>query len=35
MAPKPDSLEANWCKAKAVMAAPGKLDRLKKARSEP
>ena len=30
MANKPDYLEANWSKAKAVMAAPGKLDRLTK-----
>lgn len=28
MAPKPDFLEANWIKVKAVMAASGKLDRL-------
>ncbi len=28
MAPKPDYLEANWNKVKAVMVAPGKLDRL-------
>ena len=28
MAPKPDYLEANWNKVKAVMATPGKLDRL-------
>ena len=30
MAAKPDYLEANWSKSKAVMAAPGKLDRLTK-----
>jgi alkylhydroperoxidase/carboxymuconolactone decarboxylase family protein YurZ len=30
MAPKPDYLEANWSKTKAVMVAPGKLDRLTK-----
>jgi alkylhydroperoxidase/carboxymuconolactone decarboxylase family protein YurZ len=30
MAAKPDYLEANWSKVKAVMAAPGKLDRLTK-----
>lgn len=30
MAPKPAYLEANWMKVKAVMAAPGKLDRLTK-----
>jgi alkylhydroperoxidase family enzyme len=30
MAIKPDYLEANWNKAKAVMVAPGKLDRLTK-----
>ena len=30
MAAKPDYLEANWSKAKAVMVAPGKLDRLTK-----
>jgi alkylhydroperoxidase family enzyme len=30
MAAKPDYLEANWMKVKAVMAAPGKLDRLTK-----
>ena len=30
MAPKPEYLEANWMKVKAVMAAPGKLDRLTK-----
>jgi alkylhydroperoxidase/carboxymuconolactone decarboxylase family protein YurZ len=30
MAAKPDYLEANWNKAKAVMVAPGKLDRLTK-----
>jgi alkylhydroperoxidase/carboxymuconolactone decarboxylase family protein YurZ len=30
MAPKPDYLEANWGKVKAVMVAPGKLDRLTK-----
>jgi alkylhydroperoxidase family enzyme len=28
MAAKPDYLEANWRKVKAVMVAPGKLDRL-------
>ena len=28
MALKPDYLEANWNKVKAVMAAPGHLDRL-------
>ena len=28
MAPKPDYLEANWNKVKAVMTAPGRLDRL-------
>ncbi len=28
MAPKPDYLEANWNKVRAVMVAPGKLDRL-------
>ncbi len=28
MAPRPDYLEANWNKVKAVMVAPGKLDRL-------
>ncbi len=30
MAPKPDYLEANWNKVKAVMVASGKLDRLTK-----
>ena len=30
MAPKPDYLEANWHKVKAVMATPGKLNRLTK-----
>jgi alkylhydroperoxidase/carboxymuconolactone decarboxylase family protein YurZ len=30
MAPKPDYLEANWNKVKAVMIEPGKLDRLTK-----
>jgi alkylhydroperoxidase family enzyme len=30
MAPKPEYLEANWIKVKAVMVAPGKLDRLTK-----
>ena len=30
MAPKPDFLAANWSKSKAVMATPGKLDRLTK-----
>ncbi len=30
MAAKPAYLEANWNKAKAVMVAPGKLDRLTK-----
>ena len=30
MAVKPDYLEANWNKVKAVMVAPGKLDRLTK-----
>jgi alkylhydroperoxidase/carboxymuconolactone decarboxylase family protein YurZ len=30
MAPKPDFLEANWSKSKAVMVAPGTLDRLTK-----
>ena len=30
MAPMPDYLEANWTKTKAVMVAPGKLDRLTK-----
>ncbi len=30
MAAKPAYLEANWNKAKAVMIAPGKLDRLTK-----
>ncbi len=28
MAPRPAYLEANWNKVKAVMVAPGKLDRL-------
>jgi alkylhydroperoxidase/carboxymuconolactone decarboxylase family protein YurZ len=28
MAAKPDYLEANWNKVKAVMVQPGKLDRL-------
>jgi len=28
MAPKPDYLEANWNKIKAVMKGPGKLDQL-------
>jgi alkylhydroperoxidase/carboxymuconolactone decarboxylase family protein YurZ len=28
MAPRPVFLEANWNKVKAVMAAPGQLDRL-------
>jgi len=30
MAPKPDYLEANWNKTKAVLVTPGKLDRLQK-----
>ncbi len=30
MAAKPQYLEANWSKVKAVMVAPGKLDRLTK-----
>ncbi len=30
MAPKPEYLEANWNKVKAVMIEPGKLDRLTK-----
>jgi alkylhydroperoxidase family enzyme len=30
MAAKPGYLEANWHKVKAVMVAPGKLDRLTK-----
>jgi alkylhydroperoxidase family enzyme len=30
MAAKPEYLEANWTKVKAVMVAPGKLDRLTK-----
>ena len=30
MAANPDYLEANWNKVKAVMVAPGKLDRLTK-----
>ena len=30
MAAKPDYLAANWTKVKAVMVAPGKLDRLTK-----
>jgi alkylhydroperoxidase/carboxymuconolactone decarboxylase family protein YurZ len=30
MASKPDYLEANWNKVKAVMIKPGKLDRLTK-----
>jgi len=30
MAAKPDYLEANWNKVKAVMVQPGKLDRLTK-----
>ena len=30
MAARPEYLEANWNKAKAVMVAPGKLDRLSK-----
>jgi len=30
MAAKPDYLEANWNKVKAVMVEPGKLDRLTK-----
>jgi alkylhydroperoxidase family enzyme len=30
MATKPDYLEANWNKVKAVMVEPGKLDRLTK-----
>ena len=30
MAAKPDYLEANWTKVKAVMVAPGKLARLTK-----
>ncbi len=30
MAARPAYLEANWAKSKAVMAAPGKLDRLTK-----
>jgi alkylhydroperoxidase/carboxymuconolactone decarboxylase family protein YurZ len=28
MAPRPAFLEANWSKVKAVMTAPGQLDRL-------
>ena len=28
MAPKPGFLAANWAKTKAVMVAPGRLDRL-------
>ena len=28
MAPRPAFLEANWAKVKAVMTAPGQLDRL-------
>ena len=30
MAPRPDYLEANWNKVKAVMVTEGKLDRLTK-----
>jgi alkylhydroperoxidase family enzyme len=30
MASKPDYLEANWNKVKAIMIEPGKLDRLTK-----
>ena len=30
MAPKPDYLEANWNRVKAVMVTEGKLDRLTK-----
>ncbi len=30
MAAKPDYLEATWNKTKAIMVAPGKLDRLTK-----
>ena len=30
MAPKPEYLEANWAKVRAVMVSPGKLDRLTK-----
>ena len=30
MAPKPEFLEANWRKVKAVMVEPGKLDRMTK-----
>ena len=30
MAPRPDYLEANWNKVKAVMVQPGQLDRLTK-----
>jgi alkylhydroperoxidase family enzyme len=30
MAPRPDYLEANWNKVKAVMVTEGKLDRLAK-----
>ena len=30
MAARPEYLEANWNKTKAVMVAPGKLDRLSK-----
>lgn len=30
MAPRPDYLEANWNKVKAVMKGPGKLDQLTK-----
>jgi alkylhydroperoxidase family enzyme len=30
MAPKPEYLEANWRKSRAVMEASGKLDRLTK-----
>ncbi len=30
MVPKPDYLEANWSKVRAVAVEPGKLDRLTK-----
>jgi alkylhydroperoxidase family enzyme len=30
MAAKPEYLEASWAKSKAVMVAPGKIDRLTK-----
>ena len=30
MAPNPEYLEANWQRVKAIMAAPGRLDRLTK-----